>query len=136
MKKLIDLKLSNRNIKIIVLIGLTIITVFFLNHKIETDISYHAGKDAGYFKRLESVIIFSVIFYILISKQKRILYGIIGFVISIISSFIGLYIFSSLPEILNEDIIIHLTVFGISYLSFFGIEKVIEESVIFNKNYN
>jgi hypothetical protein len=121
------LKIKNRNIKLIIFIVITILTVLFLNHKIETDISYHAGKDGGYFKRLESVIILSVFFYTIISKRKRILYGLIGFVISIISSFAGAFISGSLPKPLNGDTIMHLTAFGISYLSFFGIEKLIEK---------
>ncbi|WP_452231472.1 hypothetical protein [Lacinutrix sp. MEBiC02595] len=126
------MKLTNRNIKLIILTGITVLTILFLNHKIETDISYHAGKDGGYFKRLESVIILSVLFYIIISKRKRILYGFIGFVISIISSFAGMIISGSLSKPLNGDTIMHLTVFGISYLSFFGIEKLIDKKAVAN----
>jgi hypothetical protein len=99
----------------------------FLNHKIETDITYHSGKDGGYFKRLESIILLSVLFYVLVSRQKRILYGLIGFVVSIISSFAGVYISYSLHQLLNGDTIMHLIAFGISYLSFFRIEKLIEK---------
>lgn len=126
------MKLTNRNIKLIIFTGITVPTILFLNHKIETDISYHAGKDGGYFKRLESVIILSILFYFIISKRKRILYGFIGFVISIISSFTGMIISDSLPKPLNGDTIMHLTVFGISYLSFFGIEKLIDKKAVAN----
>jgi hypothetical protein len=101
--------------------------IFFLNYKIKTDISYHARKDGGYFKRLESVIVLSILFYIVISKRMRILYGLIGFVISIISSFLGLLISGILPMTLYGDTIMHLIVFGISYSSFLGIEKMIEK---------
>ena len=103
--------------------------VFFLNYKIKTDISYHAGKDGGYFKRLESVIVLSVLFYIVVSKRLRILYGFIGFVISILSSFLGLLIAGILPATLFGDTIMHIIVFGISYLSFFGIERLIEKNI-------
>jgi hypothetical protein len=103
--------------------------IFFLSYKIRTDISYHAGKDGGYFKRLESIIILSVLFYTLICKKSRILYGFIGFVISLLSSFIGLLISNFLPINLFGDSIIHLIIFGISYTSFFGIEKMIEKGL-------
>src|SRR5690606_14573197 len=87
-----EFKLTIRKIKIYIFIIISMMIVFFLNYKIKTDISYHAGKDGGYFKRLESVIVLSVLFYIVISKRLRILYGFIGFVISILSSFLGLLI--------------------------------------------
>jgi hypothetical protein len=126
------LKLSTRNIKLIIFIIISIAITLFLNHKIKTDISYHAGKDGGYFKRLESVIILSLLFYTIMCRKKRILYGIIGFIVSIISSFTGVFITGSLSEPLNSDTIMHLTAFGISYLSFFGIEKLIEEKAVAN----
>lgn len=103
--------------------------VFFLNYKIKTDISYHAGKDGGYFKRLESVIVLSVLFYFVISKRLHLLYGFIGFIISIFSSFLGLLIGGILQATLFGDTIMHLIVFGISYLSFFGIEILIEKNI-------
>ncbi|WP_299677077.1 hypothetical protein [uncultured Tenacibaculum sp.] len=118
-----------------ILIGITVFVIFFLNYKIETDISYHSGKDNGYFKRFESVIILSVIFYVVISKQKRILYGCIGFLVSIISSFIGMIISNSLPKPMNVDSIIHLVVFAIAYLSLFGIERLIDKTTT-KKTYN
>ncbi|MEW5677225.1 hypothetical protein ABGT15_13000 [Flavobacterium enshiense] len=117
----------SRKTKLFIFITISVLIIFFLNYKIRTDISYHAGKDGGYFKRLESVIILSVLFYITISKKMRALYGLIGFVISILSSFLGLLISSVLPANLFGDTIMHLIVFGISYSSFFGIEKIIEK---------
>lgn len=122
-------KLTNRKTKLYIFIIITMMIIFFLNYKIKTDISYHAGKDGGYFKRLESVIILSVLFYIVISKRLQILYGFIGFVISILSSFLGLLIAGILPMTLFGDTIMHLTVFGIAYSSFFGIEKLIEKKI-------
>ena len=126
---MIDSKLTNRKTILYIFIIITIIIVLFLNYKIKTDVSYHAGKDGGYFKRLESVIILSVLFYIVISKRLRILYGFIGFIISILSSFLGLLIAGILPMILFGDTTMHLIVFGISYSSFFGIEKLIKKTL-------
>jgi hypothetical protein len=128
-KKMMDFKLTSRKIKLYIFIIISMMIVFFLNYKIKTDIGYHAGKDGGYFKRLESVIVLSVLFYIVISKRLRILYGFIGFVISILSSFLGLLIGGILQATLFGDTIMHLIVFGISYLSFFGIEKLIEKKL-------
>ena len=88
--------------------------------------SYHSGKDGGLFKRLESVILLNILFYLIMSKRNRILYTLIGFVISIISSYVTVMIFGLLPDPINENTIMHLTTFGISYLSFFGIEKLFE----------
>jgi hypothetical protein len=49
-KKLMAFKLTNRKTKLYIFIIITMMIVFFLNYKIKTDISYHAGKDGGYLK--------------------------------------------------------------------------------------
>lgn len=123
------MKLLSRKTKLFLFIIISIAIIFFLNYKIKTDISYHAGKDGGYSKRLESVVILSVLFYTFLSKKLQLLYGFIGFLISILSSFLGLLISGVLPATIFGDTIMHLIVFGISYSSFFGIEKMIEKGL-------
>ena len=54
-----------------VFIVISIIIVVFLNYKIKTDISYHAGKDNGYFKRFESIVLLNIFFFYLCQKTKK-----------------------------------------------------------------
>ena len=122
------MKLLNRKNKLLIFIIVSISIIYFLNYKISTDIIYHTGKDGGDFKRLESIIVLSILFYVIMSKKIRILYGFIGFVISLLSTILGLFISSGLPDFFSERTILHMFIFGISYLSFFGIEKIIENT--------
>jgi len=122
------LKLLNRKNKISFFIIISIITIAFLNYKIKTDLSYHAGKDGGYFKRLESIIVLSISFYIIVSRNVKILYGFIGFIVSILSTIVGLMISSFLQVYLLGDTILHLFIFSISYSSFFIIEKIMNRN--------
>jgi hypothetical protein len=131
-RKMMGFKLNNRKTKLYIFIIITMMIVFFLNYKIKTDLSYHSGKDGGQFITFESIIILSVLFYVTISKNMRMLYGFIGFIISILSSFLGLLIFSVLPHFLYNDTIVHIIILGISYSSFFGIEKLIEKALVKN----
>ena len=117
----------NRKIKFLIMIVISVSIIFLLNYKIKTDISYHSGKDGGYFKRLESVVILSVLFYVVMSKKLRILYGFMGFAIAFVATFGVLLISSFVPESLSGDTIMHLIVFLIAYSSFFVIEKIVEK---------
>jgi hypothetical protein len=53
------------------------------------------------------------------------LYGFIGFVISILSSLFAAFITVPFASFVFGDTIMHFTAFAISYLTFFGIERFI-----------
>ncbi|MES2545076.1 MAG: hypothetical protein V4548_09345 [Bacteroidota bacterium] len=40
--------------------------------------NYYSGKDDGLFKRFESIVMLSTLFFLVMSREKRILYTIIG----------------------------------------------------------
>lgn len=122
------MNILNRKIKLCTFIIISVIVAFVLNYKIETDINYHTGKDGAYFKRLESIVILSVLFFTIISRNRKIFYGLIGFIISIIVTLTGLFISNFLPKFLSRITLNHFLVFGISYAAFFGIEKLINHS--------
>lgn len=121
------LKFLSRKIILSVFIVISFIIIFFLNYKIKTDITYHAGKDNGYFKRLESIIILNILFFFFMSKNKRIVFGIIGFFNAIIISFLGLILTNYFPSPLDGGSFKHFFILGLSFVSFFGIEKIIKK---------
>lgn len=116
-----------RKIKLIVLCTISICTVLFLDYKIHTDISYHAGKDGGYFKRFESIIILTILFFSIMAKRKKLLFMIFGFLNAIIITFSVLLIFRYFPASFNEANILHFSILGLSFVSFFGNEKLLEK---------
>lgn len=116
-----------RKIKLIVLCIISVCTVLFLDYKIYTDISYHTGKDGGYSKRFESIIILTILFFSIMAKRKRLLFMIFGLLNAIIITFSVLLIFRYFPEPFNEADILHFSILGLSFVSFFGIEKLLEK---------
>lgn len=131
-----DLALNffNRKILFSVFIVISIIIVFFLNHKIKTDISYHAGKDNGYFKRFESIVFLNILFFLFMSKNKKIIFTILGFFNAIIISFFGLIIANYFPSPLDEGGFRHFLILVLSYISFFAIEKLINNKIQIKNN--
>lgn len=112
-------------IKFSSLIIFVILTIIILEFKINTDLSYHYGKDDGFFIRFKSICILSTIFYVLMTKEKTLALMLLGFLIGLTSAIIS-YLICLL--------IIHFRYFGyvfdllssIIYIgSFFLIEKKI-----------
>jgi len=111
-----------------VFIVISIIIVVFLNYKIKTDISYHAGKDNGYFKRFESIVLLNILFFLFMSKNKKIIFTILGFFNALIISFLGLIITNYFPSPFDEGGFRHFFILVLSFISFFAIEKLINKT--------
>ena len=122
------MKFFDRKIMFSVFIVISIIIVVFLNYKIKTDISYHAGKDNGYFKRFESIVLLNILFFLFMSKNKKIIFTILGFFNALIISFFGLIITNYFPSPLDEGGFRHFFILVLSFISFFAIEKLINKT--------
>ena len=122
------MKFFDRKIMFSVFIVISIIIVVFLNYKIKTDISYHAGKDNGYFKRFESIVLLNILFFLFMSKNKKIVFTILGFFNALIISFLGLIITNYFPSPFDEGGFRHFFILVLSFISFFAIEKLINKT--------
>lgn len=123
------MKFFNRKIIFSFFIFISIIVVVFLNHKIKTDISYHAGKDNGYFKRFESIVLINILFFLFMSKNKKIIFAILGFFNALIISFLGLIITNYFPSPLDQGGFRHFFILVLSFISFFAVEKLINNKI-------
>ena len=122
------MKFFDRKIMFSVFIVISIIIVVFLNYKIKTDISYHAGKDNGYFKRFESIVLLNIFFFLFMSKNKKIIFTILGFFNALMISFLGLIITNYFPSPFDEGGFRHFFILVLSFISFFAIEKLINKT--------
>lgn len=59
------------------------------------NMDYYSGKDNGAFVQLESILIFSFVFFVLISSRNKIIFGCLGLVVGVISSIICYLIFGT-----------------------------------------
>ena len=91
---------------------------FYIKYQIDAfNIDYYHSKDNGAFVQFQSIIIFSFLFFILISTEKRIMYGIVSIIVGVISSIICYLLF--LTEIsfpISASLIIMLSFYLIEYL--------------------
>ena len=73
-----------------------ILVSFYIKSQIDAfNMDYYYGKDNGAFVQSESIVIFSFLFFVLISRKNIILRGLLGFVIGIISSIISYLFFGT-----------------------------------------
>jgi len=85
-----------RKIAIPIFIIIAAIRFTYLINQIEShNMDYYHGKDNGAFVLLESIIIFSALFYFVMSKKNRIINGLLGVLIGIIISIIVYLIFGT-----------------------------------------
>jgi hypothetical protein len=126
-----------RKVKLFVLALLMTFIVFYFDYKISTyDMRFYSGKDDGLFIVFESIVIFSTIFFLIMSKQKRILNVFIGFFIGIFTGILTYIIIAlSIGIYLNNIILFyHIIAVLISIKLFFVIEKLLTKSKIETKN--
>ena len=106
---------------ILLLILINISVIFYINFKIETDISYHSGKDGGIFSGFKMIILLSSIYFLVLTKHNKFIFFIIGFLIGIVSFLVSYFavfwIFNS------SDIYFYLLAMLLFVLSFHLIEK-------------
>lgn len=116
----------NRKIKFSIIIIVFLFVLIFLQYKIDSyDMNYYHGKDNGFVVRIESILVFSLVFFFFMSKSKVLINTIIGFFIGILAaifSFLFLAICFENSNI-NIELISHVLSYIITILMFFCIEK-------------
>ena len=78
--------------------------IFYINKGInEYDMRFYQGKDNGYFKRIESIILFSSLFFFIVPRQFRPLRLITGFIIGVAAVVVSYILISGVLHRLLED---------------------------------
>lgn len=89
--------LNKKTIKILLFCLMVFVVISFLDNEIKNyNLRYYYGKDDGFFVRIESIIIFSVLFFGFIPDRLRALNFLIGFFYGIASVLIGYLIWFKL----------------------------------------
>ena len=113
------------------------IIIFYFDFKISTyDMRFYAGKDDGLFIVFDSIVIFSTIFFFIMSEQKRILNIFIGFFTGIFTGILSYIIIAlTIGKFLNNMICVyHMIAFLLCVKLFFVIEKLLIKSKVESKN--
>ena len=85
-----------KKIAALILFIIMLIVTFYIKSQVDAfNMEYYHGKDNGAFVQLESLIIFSFIFFMLISKSDKIIYSFLSLIVSIICSIICYIIFGT-----------------------------------------
>ena len=106
---------------ILLLILINIGVIFYVNFKIETDISYHSGKDGGIFSGFKMIILLSSIYFLVLTKHNKFIFFIIGFLIGIVSFIVSYFAIFWISN--SSDIYFYLLAMLLFVLSFHLIEK-------------
>ena len=106
---------------ILLLILINISIIFYINFKIETDISYHSGKDGGIFSGFKMIILLSSIYFLVLTKHNKFIFFIIGFLIGIVSFIVSYFAIFWISN--SSDIYFYLLAMLLFVLSFHLIEK-------------
>ncbi len=71
------------------------------------NMDYYFGKDDGALVQLESVLVFSVLFYSLISRKRRLLLALLGFISGLFASIISyLPLGTGIPFVISASLLI------------------------------
>lgn len=103
------------------LIVIYIIILFYVNFKIQTDLSFHYGKDGGFFTGLEMISIMSTIYFLVLSKKNRIIFLMVGLFVGIMSYIVSYFAFFYFFN--SSDIFFYLFAILIFVLIFHFLEK-------------
>lgn len=105
----------------LLLILINISVIFYINFKIETDISYHSGKDGGIFSGFKMIILLSSIYFLVLTKHNKFIFFIIGFLIGIFSFIVSYFAIFWISNL--SDIYFYLLAMLLFVVSFHLIEK-------------
>lgn len=115
-----------KNILVLLMILTYIGIVFFINHKIETDLSYHYGKDGGIFSGLKMIVILSSVYFFVLTGHNKLFFLLLGFIIGILSFLVSYFTLFALTNF--NDIYFYLFAMLISIISFHLLERQIKNS--------
>jgi hypothetical protein len=116
------MELRNK-LKFGILIAIVISIIIYLEFKINSNLSFHQGKDQGFFIRIESICFLSTIFYFLMTRKKRFIMTFLGFFIGLFSVIISYLICLLIIDFRYSGFIFHLLSSLIYIGNFFWIEK-------------
>jgi hypothetical protein len=105
------------------LIAFIIFIIIYLEFKINTDLSFHQGKDEGFFIRIEAICILSTIFYFVMAQKKKLLMIFLGFLIGVFSIVSSYLICLLIIEFRYYASVFHILSTLIYIRSFFFVEK-------------
>ncbi|MFH6999632.1 hypothetical protein ACHRVZ_17040 [Flavobacterium sp. FlaQc-57] len=106
---------------IVLLILINTGVIFYINFKIETDISYHYGKDGGIFSALKMIVLLSAVYFLVLTKHNKFIFFIIGFIVGIVSFIVGYFALFWISG--SNDIYFYFFAMVLFILSFHLIEK-------------
>lgn len=104
----------------IALVIIYIIIMFYIDFKIKTDLTYHSGKDGGFFAGLAMISIMSSVYFLVMSKQNKIVFFMIGLFIGVISYLLSYF---ATFYFLNSSDIYYYLLAMILFISLFHIIK-------------
>ncbi len=116
-----------KTILILVFLLITALTIAYIDYRIRNyDLRFYSGKDGGYFKRFESIVILSTLFYLLNAIRPKgkpkdyFIYGLTGFILGI---FVGFSCYILVPSD-YYGMTYHIVSIGICYSSIYILRKM------------
>jgi hypothetical protein len=91
----------------LLLIIMTVVIIYIDNGIKSYDMKFYLGKDNGYFKRVESIILFSTLFFFIVPRQFSLLQLVKGFITGIASVIISYFLIFALYRP-DEGLIFHI----------------------------
>ena len=111
-----------------IMIIIFVIIIYFLSYKINSyDLTYYYGKDNGAFIRAETIILSSIVFSVVMSSKKKIIFGFLGFLNGIFAVVFSYLIVSKLDLVVHVDfgLLYHILGYIFFILFFYVSEKII-----------
>lgn len=116
-----------KNLLIILFLIATACIIATIDYRIRNyDLRFYSGKDSGYFKRFESIVVLSTLFYLLNAIRLKgkpkdyLIYGLTGFIIGI---FVGFSCYFLVPYD-NYGLTYHIVSISICYGSIYVLRKM------------
>jgi hypothetical protein len=95
--------------KILLLCTIMTIVIIYIDNGINSyDMKFYQGKDNGYFKRMESIILFSALFFFIVPRQFKLLQLVKGFITGIASVIIAYFLISFVLYRSDKGLIFHV----------------------------
>lgn len=111
---------------IILFIGIS----YYINHQIQANnMVYHYGKDNGVLAQFKSIIIMSLLFYMVVTQGKRLKSAIIGLGAGVASGVAGYLLYSLTYDLISNGIVYPIY----SIIIFIGLFLLIERFQALNR---
>ena len=92
------MQVNIHRIKLFIMILIIAVLIVYIDYNIKSgNPEFYSGKDNGAFRRFESIVILSTLFFLLMAGNQRILFVIIGFFGGVICGIAGYILAGLLP---------------------------------------